>query len=92
MKFEEDAKKLKVTHWPACDSAAMSLAAKGTDAIEALIAASSSRIHHVRSASLRALATVDKDRARELADKLKNDRAYEVRETAALVLSQVAKS
>lgn len=86
MKYDEEVKKLKMTHWPMCEAVAMALAAHGPSAGSALVAAASSRIHQVRSASLKALATIDRDLARDLALKLRTDRAYEVRETAEAVI------
>lgn len=65
---------------------AMDLAAHGSKATEALVFASGSRTHHVRSACLSALSATDPKIAIELAKKLLTDKAYEVRETAAKIL------
>jgi len=84
--YAEEAKALKNSQWPRCDLLAEALSAKGITAAEALEFASSSRTHHVRSASLRNLFKVDAARGRRLAERLLTDSAYEVRETAANVL------
>jgi HEAT repeat protein len=86
MLFQAEAENLKKSSWPRCDQLAQALAAHGSTAADALEFASSSRTHHVRSAALRALATVAPDRAREVATKFLSDKAYEVRETAAETL------
>jgi HEAT repeat protein len=62
------------------------LALKGPVAAEALEYAALSRTHHVRSASLRALARVNEERAKTLATHLLNDKAFEVRDTAMKIL------
>lgn len=77
---------LKASVWPRCDELANELALYGTSAIEALEHAASSKTHHVRSASLRALATINEESAKALATRLLKDRAFEVRETAMKVL------
>lgn len=77
---------LRRSAWPKCDVLAAELASRGAPALDALEAAMKSRTHHVRSAVLRAMAAVDPLRARRLAELALQDRAYEVRETAAMVL------
>jgi HEAT repeat protein len=86
MQFEEESKALKSSSWPRCDSLAAGLAARGVAAADALEAAAKSRTHHVRSAALKALVSVAPERGKALAELLLNDKAYEVRETAALIL------
>jgi HEAT repeat protein len=86
MLYSQESEELKKSSWPKCDVLAEALAARGPSAVEALIAASTSRTHHVRSAVLRGLSKVAPERARPLAEKLLEDRAYEVRETAAKIL------
>ena len=86
MLFENEAKELKKAHWPRCDQMADELAANGSKAVDALVFASDSRTHHVRSACLRALSSISPDAAITLAKKLLSDKAYEVRETAAKIL------
>ncbi len=86
MQYQAEADALKKSHWPACDALADALARRGAAALDALEYALKSRTHHVRSASLRAIAKIDTDRARAVAKTLLADRAYEVRETAAQVL------
>jgi hypothetical protein len=84
--FKEEAERLKKAEWPACDRLAQALADRGAPAIDALLYASKSRKHHVRSACLCALYKVDKRMGEELARTLINDRAFEVREAAAGIL------
>ena len=86
MKFQAESEALKKSSWPKCDVLAKELAAHGLGATDALESAISSRTHHVRSAVLREIANVAPDRAQVLATKLLEDRAYEVRETAAKIL------
>jgi HEAT repeat protein len=86
MLFKNEGDALKKSHWPRCDQMAADLAAHGSKAAEALVFASGSRTHHVRSACLRALSTVAPEIATELARKLLADKAYEVRETASKIL------
>ena len=84
--YFEQSEALRRSAWPKCDVLASELASRGTPALDALEAAMKSRTHHVRSAVLRAMASVDSARARRLAEVALQDRAYEVRETAAMVL------
>lgn len=84
--FQSEAEQLKSSAWPRCDHLAETLAARGPSAIPALEFALKSRVHHVRSACLRAIASVDQEKALALARLLLADRAYEVRETAAKIL------
>lgn len=84
--FKEEAERLKKAEWPSCDRLAEALADRGAQAIDALLYASKSRKHHVRSACLQALYKVDKPVGEELARTLINDRAFEVREVAAGIL------
>ncbi len=86
MQYQAEADALKKSHWPACDALAESLVQRGTPALDALEYALKSRTHHVRSASLRAIAKIDASRACTAAQGCLKDRAYEVRETAAQVL------
>jgi hypothetical protein len=87
MLFQNEAEALKKAHWPRCDQIAADLATHGTMAADALVFASTSRTHHVRSACLRALSAVAPEIATELAKKFLADKAYEVRETAAKILA-----
>lgn len=89
MKYKEEAERLKTSHWPTCDKLAADLASRGKDAGDALVFATKSRVHHVRSASLRALASIDAVRGLEIAKSLLADRAYEVRETAQEVINSL---
>lgn len=84
--FQTEAEALKNSNWPKCDALADALASRGATAGDALEFASKSRTHHVRSACLRALHRVEPARGKALATKFVNDRAYEVRETASLIL------
>ena len=86
MLYQAEADALKASHWPRCDQLAQALSSHGAAAGDALLYASRSRTHHVRSACLRALASVAPERAKERAQELLVDKAYEVRETAAKVL------
>ena len=86
MQYEQEAEQLKKSAWPKCDQIAEGLAALGPGAIQALQHASKSRTHHVRSACLRAVNSIDATRGNEMAKAMLNDRAYEVRETAAKIL------
>ena len=86
MLFEQESLELKKSSWPRCDALAESLAKHGASALDALTNASKSRTHHVRSACLRAVASIDENKGRALANELLSDRAYEVRETAAKIL------
>ena len=86
MLFQRESDELRVSLWPKCDVLAAALCSRGPSAADALEAASTSRTHHVRSAVLRSLSAVAPDRARVLAGKLLNDRAYEVRQTASELL------
>jgi|GEM_PF-4298731 len=58
----------------------------GSPALDALEYALKSRTLHVRSAALRAIATVDEARAKHLATPLLKDRAHEVRQVAEQIL------
>lgn len=86
MLYAGESENLKKSSWPRCDALAAQLATKGPSAAEALEAASKSRTHHVRSAALRNLHSIDKQRGLALAAELLRDRAFEVRETAAGLL------
>ena len=86
MQYEQEAEQLKKSAWPKCDQIAEVLATRGRNAIPALEHASKSRTHHVRSACLRAINSIDASKGSEMATALLNDRAYEVRETAAKIL------
>jgi HEAT repeat protein len=86
MKYVAESDALKKSAWPRCDQLASGLAKHGSDALPALQSALSSRTHHVRSASLRAIKLIDEELAKNLAEKHLKDRAYEVRETAASIL------
>jgi HEAT repeat protein len=86
MLYKEEAEALKRSSWPRCDALAEALAAKGASSADALEQAASSRTHHVRTAALRALVTIDKGRAEALANRLLTDKAFEVREAAMKVL------
>ena len=86
MRFQEQSDALKRSSWPRCDQLAAWLAQHGTEALPALEAALKSRTHHVRSACLRAINSIDSGRAKSLAQGYLEDRAYEVRETAAILL------
>lgn len=86
MQFEQEAEALKKSAWPRCDQLAEQLSSRGAAAIPALEYAAKSRVHHVRSACLRAINRIDVKRAREMASSMINDKAYEVRETAANIL------
>jgi hypothetical protein len=88
VQFAAEAEALKKSHWPKCDELAVALAKRGPLATEALKAAMASRIHHVRSAALKALNTINPSEGRLAAEKLHAaDRAFEVRETAASILN-----
>jgi HEAT repeat protein len=83
MVFEEDLRELKRAPWPKCIELAERLARLGPGAAPTLAAAATTaRSHHVRSASLRSLAKVDRQAALKVAKKLLTDRSYEVREDA----------
>jgi hypothetical protein len=86
MLYKEESEALKKSHWPRCDLLADELASRGEPAADALENAAKSRVHHVRSASLRALAKVSRERAKALASLLLEDGAFEVRITAMQVL------
>ena len=86
MRYQEESDLLKKSAWPRCDEIASRLQAFGPAAILALQAAATSKTHHVRSACLRSIYAIDPIPGRELAEKLLQDRAYEVRETAAKIL------
>jgi HEAT repeat protein len=88
VKFAEEAEALSKSHWPKCDELARSLASKGPQSIDALRAALKSRTHHVRSAALLALNSVDPIAGVACANELLKDRAFEVRETAAAILAK----
>ena len=86
MLFQEDAERLKASAWPRCDEFATTLASHGKSAIPALEFATKSGTHHVRSACLRAISSIDINEGRLCAERMIRDRAYEVRETAAKIL------
>ena len=86
MQYREESEAFENCSWPRCDALADALASKGSAAADALENAASSRTHHVRSAALRALVTVDQDRGRTLATRLLQDKAFEVRESAMKIL------
>jgi hypothetical protein len=86
MRFAEESAALKNSQWPRCDALALELATRGPAAADALEAAATSRVHHVRTAALKCLFHVDESRGRALAQSLLHDRAFEVRETAANIL------
>jgi len=86
MRFADESEALKRSAWPRCDQLAATLASKGPSAADALEAAAASRVHHVRSAALKALTQVDVARGKQLATRFLKDKAYEVRETAAHIL------
>ncbi len=86
MLFQNEADALKKSSWPSCDRLAEDLAGRGPAAADALVYASRSRTHHVRSASLKALTKVSPEKAKDLAEKMLSDKAYEARETAAKIL------
>ena len=84
--FPDEAEALKKSHWPRCDQLANALAERGPSAIDAILFASKSRVHQVRSACLRALFAVAPPQGENLARQFLADKAYEVRETAAKIL------
>lgn len=86
VKYQEESDLLKKSAWPKCDELANRLQAIGMAALPALQAAATSRTHHVRSACLRSIHAIEPNAGKELAERLLEDRAYEVRETAAKVL------
>ena len=86
MLYKNESDELKKSSWPRCDELASRLGQKGLNAADALEEAAKSRTHHVRSASLRSLNNLSAERGKTLALKLLEDRAYEVRETAAKIL------
>jgi hypothetical protein len=86
MLFQEQSESLKKSSWPRCDELASALAAHGHAALPSLQFAIKSRTHHVRSACLRAIASIDAAQGRTFAQLMLKDRAYEVRETAARIL------
>jgi hypothetical protein len=86
MNFERESEELRRSYWPKCDELASYLAQQGPAATDALKAAASSRIHHVRSAALKALNLVNPPEGKRLAEELLRDRAFEVRDTAAAIL------
>ena len=88
MLYEEESQALKSSSWPRCDDLDTELAARGPSAADALEAVSKSRTHHVRSAALKAPVRIAPERGRALAESLLTDKAYEVRETAAMILSR----
>lgn len=86
MLFKDEAEALKKSAWPKCDQLADALSRRGNNAVPALESALTSRTHHVRSAALRAINAIDPSKARDVAQRMLSDRAYEVRETAAKIL------
>ena len=78
---------LRDSHWPACDELAAALAQIGGEAARTqLLQALKARRHHVRSAAVKALATLGGDDVREAIQALANDPSYEVRQDVAEVL------
>jgi HEAT repeat protein len=86
VQFQDQSDTLKRSSWPRCDQLAADLAQHGKAAIAALEESLKSKTHHVRSACLRAINTIDPSYAKPLAEIYLKDRAYEVRETAANIL------
>ncbi len=89
MIFKEHLEELKKSDWPRCIEVAQMIAKIPGSAETLEAAATKARTHHVRSAALKALAEVDKTRAINVAEKLRNDVSYEVRMDAAEVLESV---
>ena len=72
---------LRDSHWPACVEFAAALARISGEAAKAqLLLALKARRHHVRSAAVKALATLDGDNVRDAIQALTNDPSYEVRQ------------
>jgi hypothetical protein len=86
MLFLEEAEELKRSDWPRCDQLADALADRGAAAAEALEYAGRVRKKHVRTAVLRAMAKIDLERAKTMANSCMSDNAYEVREAAMKLL------
>jgi len=86
IKFALESEELKKSNWPKCDELARKLELKGVEAVPSLEAALKSRTKHVRAAALRSIAVLDSNRGVELARELLKDKAYEVREAAAVIL------
>jgi HEAT repeat protein len=84
---------LLTSHWPACDTIANSLAEIGTpNAVVGLLKGLRCRRHHVRSASLKALARFKDDAVIKAIEALRNDPAFEVRQDAAEALKKMNES
>ncbi len=81
---------LRDSHWPACDELAAALAQTGTEAAKVqLLSALKARRHHVRSAAVKALATLGGDDVREAVLALVGDPSYEVRQDVEEALRQL---
>jgi HEAT repeat protein len=77
------------SHWPVCDDLANALARIGTEpAKAALLKGLKARRHHIRSAAVKALATIGGPDARTDIQSLANDPSYEVRQDVAEALRQ----
>jgi len=75
------------SHWPACDAFAVALAQIGGVAARAQLArALKARRHHIRSAAVRALATLSGPGAREAIQALADDPSYVVRQDVGAAL------
>jgi len=77
------------SHWPLCDELAEALARIGTrPAKAALLKALKARRHHIRSAAVKALATIGGPAASTAIQSLANDSSYEVRQDVAEALQR----
>ena len=78
------------SHWPVCDEMADALARIGTSpAKAALLEALKARRHHIRSAAVKALATIGGEDVRKAIQALANDPSYEVRQDVAAALGRL---
>lgn len=84
--YEDYLAELRKAPWPKCDELAAQIARLpgSADTLEA--AALKARGHHARSAALKALLSIDRRRAEDVASKLIDDPSYEVRMDAAGIL------
>jgi HEAT repeat protein len=90
MIYREHLEELKKAQWPKCDQLAEQIAQLPAPA-DTLEAATKSRIHHVRSAALKALAKIDRSRAIKVAERLLTDVSYEVRMDAEAIVGPCKK-
>ena len=86
MLYDEHLKDLKKAPWPLCDRLAAEIAQLPGAAETLAQAALKSKGHHARSAALRALSTVDRQKAAQVATSLLADPSYEVRMDAEAIV------